>query len=278
MKNRKLFGLSVVLLVLLSFIGFRVFEFYSLSKLDQERAKYIAFFNSHPFANRIPTGAGLSEEEMERLEAQENKTDRPDLAYEQDFLWTMDPAIGRPAPERLELVYNMLANNQKPQSANGPGGGSTMAADTWTERGPSNIGGRTRAVMFDPNDATKKKVWAGSVGGGLWFTNDITVSVPTWNKVNDVWDNLAITTIAYNLSDLNEYYVGTGEGWWNSDKIQGIAALVLSHGFSLGVWKRNLLQYQQPHLSDSFPDRRRLRRSRASVDRGYACHWRQRGH
>jgi photosystem II stability/assembly factor-like uncharacterized protein len=38
----------------------------------------------------------------------------------------------------------------------------------WEERGPMNVGGRTRTLMFDPNDATGKRLWAGSVSGGLW--------------------------------------------------------------------------------------------------------------
>ncbi|MEZ5013072.1 MAG: T9SS type A sorting domain-containing protein [Chitinophagales bacterium] len=48
----------------------------------------------------------------------------------------------------------------------------------WTERGPNNVGGRTRTVMIDPNDPSGKKVWVGSVGGGLWKTADVT-TVPT---------------------------------------------------------------------------------------------------
>ena len=44
---------------------------------------------------------------------------------------------------------------------------------TWQERGPTNVGGRTRTIMIDPNDPTKKTIWAGSVSGGLWKTNNI---------------------------------------------------------------------------------------------------------
>jgi photosystem II stability/assembly factor-like uncharacterized protein len=43
----------------------------------------------------------------------------------------------------------------------------------YTERGPRNVGGRTRTIMVDPNDPSGKKVWAGSVSGGLWVTNNI---------------------------------------------------------------------------------------------------------
>ncbi len=43
----------------------------------------------------------------------------------------------------------------------------------WMERGPNNIGGRTRAILIDPNDPSGRKVWAGSVSGGLWLANNI---------------------------------------------------------------------------------------------------------
>jgi len=43
----------------------------------------------------------------------------------------------------------------------------------WQERGPSNIGGRTRTIMLDPNDPLGRKLWAGSVSGGLWVAEDI---------------------------------------------------------------------------------------------------------
>lgn len=43
----------------------------------------------------------------------------------------------------------------------------------WNERGPRNIGGRTRTILQDPNDPAGRRFWAGSVSGGLWFINDI---------------------------------------------------------------------------------------------------------
>ncbi|MBT7995163.1 MAG: T9SS type A sorting domain-containing protein, partial [Bacteroidetes bacterium] len=43
----------------------------------------------------------------------------------------------------------------------------------WTERGPQNVGGRTRTIMIDPNVKSNKKIWAGSVSGGLFKINNI---------------------------------------------------------------------------------------------------------
>lgn len=91
--------------------------------------------------------------------------------------------------------------------------------------GPTNIGGRTRAVMFDPNDADDKKVWAGGVSGGLWYTNDITDENATWTKVDDFLDNISIVCIAYDPNDIQTFYVGTGEGF-------GAAA-----ARGAGIWK-----------------------------------------
>jgi hypothetical protein len=80
--------------------------------------------------------------------------------------------------------------------------------------------------MFDPNDATRKKVWAGGVAGGLWFNNDITNSATVWQKVDDFWANMAITTIASDPSNTQVMYVGTGEGFYNADAVRGA-----------GIWK-----------------------------------------
>lgn len=44
---------------------------------------------------------------------------------------------------------------------------------SWNERGPLDVGGRTRAIMIDPNDASGQTIWAGSVAGGLWKNTGI---------------------------------------------------------------------------------------------------------
>jgi photosystem II stability/assembly factor-like uncharacterized protein len=49
----------------------------------------------------------------------------------------------------------------------------SIADPQWQERGPTNVGGRTRALLIDPNDPSGQTVWAGSVSGGLWYTRGI---------------------------------------------------------------------------------------------------------
>lgn len=135
------------------------------------------------------------------------KYDRPDLAWEQDFLRTMDPTTGKPENQRLLEVYKKVAALRNGDLARSPGDVDAP----WTERGPNNVGGRTRALTWDPS--TNNKVWAGGVTGGLWYNNDITDANSKWTAVNDFWDNIAVTTIAFDPTNSDNIYVGTGEGW-----------------------------------------------------------------
>jgi len=177
------------------------------------REEYEKFINTHPYSNRN----GITREDLKAIP----KADRPDLAYEQDFLRTLDPALGRVPRERLLPIYAKV-DKFKHLKSGIPGD----ASNSWVERGPNNIGGRVRALMFDPNDASNKKVWAGSVSGGLWYNNDITDANSVWQAVDDFWSNIAISSIAYDPSNTQIFYVGTGEGWFNADAVQGA-----------GIWK-----------------------------------------
>ena len=73
------------------------------------------------------------------------------------------------------------------------------------------MGGRTRAIMYDPNDASGNKVWAGAVTGGLWYNNDITDDQSAWVPVNDFLANLSVSCIVSDPNNLQVFYAGTGE-------------------------------------------------------------------
>jgi len=96
----------------------------------------------------------------------------------------------------------------------------------WTERGPNNVGGRTRAVLFDANDATNQTIFAGSVSGGIWKTTNISSASPNWTQISDFFDVLSVTAIAQDPTNPNEIIFGTGEGYNNFDSVRG-----------LGIWK-----------------------------------------
>ncbi|MEY2924440.1 MAG: hypothetical protein RLZZ337_988 [Bacteroidota bacterium] len=79
---------------------------------------------------------------------------------------------------RMDLIKSRKSDNKFVVASHGRGifVGEANAENntiTWTERGPSNVGGRSRALMIDPNDPTQKKLWAGSVSGGLWVAQNV---------------------------------------------------------------------------------------------------------
>ena len=87
---------------------------------------------------------------------------------------------------------------------------------TWVERGPSGVGGRARVVVVHPKNPDTW--WVGSVGGGIWFTED---AGQTWTCQSDDLPALAVCTIAICDSQPDILYAGTGEGFYNYDAIVG---------------------------------------------------------
>lgn len=192
------------ILIVVACSGIISLYFITISK-KSEREEYEIFLRSHEYKIALNEGGEHSEENA--------KPDRPDLAFMQDFLRTMDPILKRPTPEILyeQNIGTANARDRKNSQSARTQATSLAQATVWEERGPSNVAGRTRAMLFDPADATKKKVWAGGVSGGLWFNNDITNAATSWNKVNDFWDNLSISCIAADPNNNQVMYVGTGE-------------------------------------------------------------------
>lgn len=129
--------------------------------------------------------------------------------WKQDYLATIDPKLGRPTPEVLVEVMGSNKNNNNVLKRTNPG----AITAPWEQRGPNFTGGRTRALVYDPNDNQGKKVWAGGVTGGLWYNQDITSSTSKWISVSSLWANLAVTCIAFDPIDSKIMYVGTGEGF-----------------------------------------------------------------
>ncbi|PQB03733.1 hypothetical protein BST85_01555 [Aureitalea marina] len=139
----------------------------------------------------------------------------PNKYYEQEYLYTSDPQLLRPAPERLSELMEELSVNSNLKAPPGTNG------NNWTERGPDNVGGRTHALMFAPG--SNQRVFAGGVSGGLWINDNITSSSTVWRRVEGVPGNLAITSITVDPQDSNVMYIGTGEVYtWGAVNGNGI--------------------------------------------------------
>ncbi|MCZ2355481.1 MAG: Ig-like domain-containing protein, partial [Bacteroidia bacterium] len=185
-------------------------------QVNKTREDYERFLQNHPFLNR--------EKFLRKGYKIIPKYDRPDYAREMEIIKTMDPATGQVPWEKKLIAYQQTrALQQKIASGIVPYAGISNV--NWVERGPNNVGGRTRALMFDPNDPSKKKVWAGGVTGGIWYNNDITNASSSWNKISDLWESISISCITYDPNNTQIFYIGTGEGF-------GAGA-----GRGAGIWK-----------------------------------------
>jgi photosystem II stability/assembly factor-like uncharacterized protein len=84
------------------------------------------------------------------------------------------------------------------------------------EWGPTNVGGRTRALAIDL--ANSNRILAGAASGGMWLSED---RGKTWNLRDDHALSLVVTCVTQNPLKKNEFYYGTGESTGNSTGIAG---------------------------------------------------------
>ena len=126
----------------------------------------------------------------------------PPNAYN-ERMWelTLDPQTGRPMPERVFELQQELKLQR--ETSRGVGGDANNAQ---IDRGPNNQGGRTRGIMFDPNDTTDfNRVFAGGVSGGLWVNNDITSSSSSWTLVPGIGANISVNVIISDPNNSNTF-------------------------------------------------------------------------
>ena len=79
--------------------------------------------------------------------------------------------------------------------------------DQWQAIGPFDVGGRTRAMIFKPNEP--EVIFAAGVSGGVFKSEN---SGQSWRSVSDELENLAVVTLAIPEATPNIIFAGTGEG------------------------------------------------------------------
>ena len=148
-----------------------------------------------------------------------NKYENPELRLQYDFERLKDPATGEiPVGIReKELAYIMSQEShlQEQVLIHGKQEGSTFIKTalgdpltTFSNRGPFNVGGRTRALAIDINN--ENRLLAGSVSGGIWLSVNQGTS---WQRVGPLNQNPSITSIVQDkrAGFQNIWYCSTGE-------------------------------------------------------------------
>ncbi len=121
--------------------------------------------------------------------------------------------LGRKLPSRNEM------------KARGESGKTAALAGNWTELGPGNIGGRTRALVINP--VNPDIMYAAGVAGGVWKTTD---AGGNWTPLTDMLSNLAVCSLAMDPTNPNILYAGTGEGFFNGDGVRGLGIFKTTDG------------------------------------------------
>jgi photosystem II stability/assembly factor-like uncharacterized protein len=177
------------------------------SEIAQLRKKHKEFLKKSPYR------------ESKKLSKKERKAKRlpPNTYYEMLYERSMDPALGYPTyNEVAKIQAQMLKDNRsKNRFSKVPGD----IDNAWVERGPNNIAGRVRGIMFDPNDPENKRVFSGGVSGGLWVIDDITDENASWNMVTGVPENISVKEIIFDPNNTNTFYIASGESYVQGDII-----------------------------------------------------------
>ena len=190
-------------IVLFAAIAFTYNALTKQTEIEKLREKHAAFLKNHSFNKTMD----LSKKERKALSLP------PNAYFEQEYLNEINPTTGLTNKRELLQLQEQLNSERSAQRA--PGDATDNA---WVERGPDNVGGRTRAVIFDPNDSTQETVYAGGVSGGLWKNTNISDINSVWTYVG-ISENLSVSSIAIDPNNNNIWYLGTGESYTSGDAV-----------------------------------------------------------
>jgi len=166
-------------------------------ELRQSLETYKALLASRPEAINNAPGSGVKP--FRRLE------------------WYLAPRLlpdgGFPAGARWNAYLERLERGT-------PGKTAGLATANWTSIGPNNIAGRMLDLAFDPNHANV--IWAGAAAGGIWRSAD---GGSSWTPMDDQLPTLSIGCVVTHPTNSNIIYIGTGEGSFNIDAVEGVGVL-----------------------------------------------------
>lgn len=177
--------------------------------------------NQHKMVRKVinATKKGKKKTLEERAQFNEGR-----LLYE--FYRQVNPNTGRISARDKEL--------EREESKNVPladdGSISRVSAPNYVNRGPGNLGGRTRSLVYDKSDPTGNTILAGAISGGVFRTTNGGTS---WTKVSAQDEIHNVTTIAQDPRPgfQNIWYYGTGESLGNSASLSG------AFYYGRGIWK-----------------------------------------
>lgn len=203
-RNVRFILSGIALIVIVSVTTMKSLDYFEANKIAEKRKIHKEFMENSPFKESLTW-----DKKTRKL-----KGLPPNKYFEQMWELTINPRTGKLNDGNLTLIREELIK-ERIQQNRVPGDGS----NAWEERGPNNVGGRTRGILFDPNDPSNNTVYAGGVSGGLWVNTNISSSSSQWSRVTGVPGNLSVTSISIDPNNSNIWYIGTGEQYTGGDVV-----------------------------------------------------------
>ena len=165
--------------------------------------------------NEDPENKAVIEGNSSMKDMQEGTNDNPRARAEYEFNRMKDPATGTiPMGMRgKELAFAAHLPKKFDVKINGKDRSKNMQTQTWTRRGPNDVGGRTRAVGIDVSN--ESRILAGGVSGGMWLSADTGHS---WVQTTLPSQLHSVSCLAQDrrTNHRNVWYFGGGETDGNS--------------------------------------------------------------
>ncbi|MEP0265088.1 hypothetical protein, partial [Dokdonia sp.] len=207
--NKKVLALSILVLGIISFLFF-----YGERSEEKEQTQ-----------PQTLQSVKTEKKEKKTIEEKQRSVEQR-AAFEFDM--QKNPATGL-IPREEKDVELQVAIREKNTSLT-TNSSSRAFTTPYESRGPSNLGGRTRALAIDLSDATGNTMLAGGISSGVFRTTDGGTS---WTKVSEDDDIHNVTAIAQDprVGFQNIWYYGTGEVFGNSAGIGNAFYL------GQGIWR-----------------------------------------
>lgn len=149
------------------------------------------------------------------LKSEISSPDDPLARFNFEYMRLRNPKTGKiPANIReKELIFSATIPVAEVIAFSSASPKARMEVLSWKNRGPYNIGGRTRALALDVNN--ENIILAGGVSGGMWRSTN---GGAAWVKTTDPALLQSVTTLSQDkrAGKTNIWYYGTGELVGNS--------------------------------------------------------------
>lgn len=158
------------------------------------------------FLNRNESKDSKENEERKDKSYSIGDEDNPQERLEWEFKKLRDPVTNK-IPDNIRQKELQFAAGLPKRDGDAPN------ALVWNERGPNNVGGRTRALLGDINDTNI--VIAGGVSGGIWRSTNSGIN---WveRTTNTQLHNASCIVQDKRAANTNKWYIGTGEADGNT--------------------------------------------------------------